>query len=291
MRLIFIKALLVLACLIPILPAAGADSESRFIRIQRNENREPVALQTVVAKYVPAGSEKGVEIDLVAVVHIGEKAYYERLNKEFEKYDAVLYELVGPEGNKPPKGGEKKSDNPVALLQQGMKLFLRLEHQLEVVDYQKANFIHADLSPEGMKKAMKEHGDDEITIVLGVIADFLRKKNLDAEKPEPQAPDISLTDLLNPIKFKRMMAQQFEDAGGDVSLGGTINRLLLEDRNKACIKVLQQQLTAGKKKIAIFYGAAHMPDFDKRLKEDFGMRLTESEWITAWNLADDGPRI
>ena len=290
MRLIF-KALLVLACLIPILPAAGADySEARFIRIQRNENREPVALQTVVAKYVPASSEKGVEIDLVAVVHIGEKAYYERLNKEFEKYDAVLYELVAAEGNKPPKGGEKKSDNPVAMLQQGMKLFLRLEHQLEVVDYQKANFIHADLSPEGMKKAMKEHGDDEITIVLGVIADFLRKKNLDADKPEPQAPDISLTDLLNPKKFKRMMAQQFEDAGGDVSLGGTINRLLVEDRNKACIKVLQQQLTAGKKKIAIFYGAAHMPDFDKRLKEDFGMKLTESKWITAWNLADDAPK-
>ena len=94
MRLIF-KALLVLACLIPTLPAAGADySEARFIRILRNENREPVALQTAVVKYVPASSEKGAEIDLVAVVHIGEKAYYERLNKEFEKYDVVLYELV-----------------------------------------------------------------------------------------------------------------------------------------------------------------------------------------------------
>ena len=47
-------------------------------------------------------------------------------------------------------------------------------------------------------------------------------------------------------------------------------------------------MTAGKKIIAIFYGAAHMPDFDKRLKEDFGMKRTESEWITAWNLADGG---
>ena len=289
MRLIF-KALLVLACLIPTLPAAGADSESRFIRIQRNENRDPVALQTAIAKYVPAGGQQGVEIDLVAVVHIGEQAYYERLTKEFEKYDAVLYELVAPEGNKPPKGGEKKSDNPVALLQQGMKLFLGLIYQLEVIDYQKPNLIHADLSPEGMKKAMKERGDDEMTIILGVIADFLRKKNLNADKPEPQVPDISLTDLLNPNKFKKLMAQQFEDAGGDVSLGGTIDRLLVEDRNKSCIKVLQQQLTVGKKKIAIFYGAAHMPDFDKRLKEDFGMKRTESEWITAWNLADDGPR-
>jgi len=288
MRLIF-KALLVLACLIPTLPAAGADFRNpEFIRIQRNENRDPVALQTAIAKYVPAGGEKGAEIDLVAVVHIGEQAYYERLNKEFEKYDALLYELVAPEGNKPPKGGEMKSDNPLAMLQQGMTFFLGLEHQLEVVDYRKSNFIHADLSPEGMKKAMKERGDDKMTIILGVIADLLRKRNLDADKPEPQPPDISLADLLNPMKFKRMMAQQFEDAGGDVSLGGTINRLLVEDRNKACIKVLQQQLTAGKKKIAIFYGAAHMPDFDKRLKEDFGMKRTESEWITAWNLADDG---
>jgi hypothetical protein len=286
----FFKAVLLLACLFPSLPAAGADSESRFIRVQRNENREPVALQTVTAKYVPAGGERGVEIDLVAVVHIGEKAYYERLNREFEKYDAVLYELVAPEGKKPPTDGEMKSDNPVAMLQQGMKRFLRLQHQLEVIDYQKANFIHADLSPEGMKKAMKERGDDEITIVLGVMADLLRKRNLNADKPEPQVPTISLADLLSPIKLKRMMAQQFEDAGGDAVLGGTINKLLVEDRNKACIKVLQQQLTAGKKKIAIFYGAAHMPDFEKRLKEDFGMKRIESEWITAWNLADDGPR-
>src|SRR5215213_4289764 len=173
MRLV-LKALLVLAYLIPTLPAAGADVRNpEFIRIQRNENRDPVVLQTAITKYLPAGGEKSVEIDLVAVVHIGEKAYYERLNKEFEKYDAVLYELVAPEGIKPPKSGEQKSDNPLAMLQQGMKFFLRLEHQLEVVDYGKANFVHADLSPEGMRRAMKERGDDEMTVLIGVVADIL----------------------------------------------------------------------------------------------------------------------
>lgn len=247
-----IKALLVLLFLAPTLAAAEPNPESSFLRIQRDEIREPVALQTVIAKYVPASGAKGVEIDLVAVVHIGEKAYYERLNKEFEKYDTVLYELVAPEGIKPPKSGEQKSDNPLAMLQQGMKFFLRLEHQLEVVDYGKANFIHADLSPEGMRRAMKERGDNEMTVFLGVIADFLRKKNLGADRPAPQTPDISLNDLVKPTKFKRMMAQQFADAGGDVVLGRTVNQLLVEDRNKACMKVLQQQLAAGKKKIAIF---------------------------------------
>jgi len=126
-----IKTLLVLVCLLQTLAAAGADTVSRFIRIQRNENRDPVALQTVIAKYAPAG-QQDVEIDLVAVVHIGEQGYYRRLNKEFEKYDAVLYELVATEGSRPPTGGERKSDNPLGMLQLGMKFFLRLEHQLQV---------------------------------------------------------------------------------------------------------------------------------------------------------------
>ncbi len=30
--------------------------------------------------------------------HIGEKEYYEALNKRFEGYDVVLYELVAPAG-------------------------------------------------------------------------------------------------------------------------------------------------------------------------------------------------
>ena len=283
-----IKTLLVLLFLAPTLAAADLNPESSFLRIQRDESREPVALQTVIAKYVPASGAKGVEIDLVAVVHIGEKSYYERLNREFEKYDTVLYELVAPEGIKPPKSGEQKSDNPLAVLQKGMKFVLRLEHQLEAVDYGKANFIHADLSPEGMRTAMKERGDNEMTVFLGVVADFLRKRNLSADKPPPQTPDIGLNDLLKPTKLKRMMAQQFEDAGGDIVLGRTVNQLLVEDRNKACMKVLQQQLAAGKKQIAIFYGAAHMPDFDKRFQEDFDMKRTTSEWIDAWSLAADG---
>jgi len=284
MRLIT-KTLFVLICLVPTLPAAGVDTETRFIRIERDAKRDPVALLTAIAKYSPVSGERGVEIDLVAVVHIGEKAYFERLNKELEKYDAVLYELVAPEGNKP-AGGEMKSDNPVAILQQGMKYFLRLQHQLEIVDYKKPNFIHADLSPEGMRKAMRERGDDATTIILGVIADFMRKRNLDADKPDQQSPDITLDDLLNPNKLKRIMAQQFENAGGDTTLGPTIDKLLVEDRNKAAIRVLRQQLAMGKKKIAIFYGAAHMPDFDRQLKQDFGMVRTNSDWLTAWILVE-----
>src|ERR1700741_2648233 len=101
-----IKTMLVLLFLAPTLATAEPNPDSSFLPIQRDKSREPVALQTAIAKYVPASGAKGAEIDLVAVVHIGEKAYYERLSKEFEKYDTVLYELVAPEGAKPPKSGE-----------------------------------------------------------------------------------------------------------------------------------------------------------------------------------------
>ena len=276
-----IKALLVLVFLLPTLAAAQRTSDSDFIRIQRDSSGEPVALQTAITKYV---GEKDVEVDLVSAIHIGDRSYYQRLNEEFAKYDVVLYELVAPEGTRPSRGGER-SDNPLAMLQQVMKLVLRLEHQLEAVDYSKTNFVHADLSLEGMRRAMKDRGEDEMTVMITVIKEILEKMNRDAGKPSSQAVDIDpLELLLNPNKLKRIFAEQLVQAGGDVGFGRTFNQLIVIDRNKACLEVLKQQLKAGKKKIAIFYGGAHLPDLDKRLRDDFGMKRTTSEWVKAWSL-------
>jgi hypothetical protein len=76
--------------------------------------------------------------------------------------------------------------------------------------------------------------------------------------------------------------EQMADGTG---LGKTLNQLLIDDRNAACMKVFQQQLARGKKKIAIFYGAAHMPDFERRLIQDHGMKRQSVEWYNAWDLA------
>ena len=45
-----------------------------------------------------------------------------------------------------------------------------------------------------------------------------------------------------------------------------------------------QQIAAGKKKIAIFYGSAHMPDFESRLLQNFGMQRQSVLWLDAWDL-------
>ena len=41
---------------------------------------------------------------------------------------------------------------------------------------------------------------------------------------------------------------------------------------------------AGKKKIAIFYGAGHMTDIEKHLEADFHLERSADQWLTAWKL-------
>ena len=278
--------LLMLALLTPTSATAQSTTLSNFVRIDRDSKGAPAALQTAVAKYVPASGVKGVEIDLVAVIHVGERSYYQHLNKAFEQYDVVLYELVAPEGSRPRRDSEPQFGNPLALMQQLMKWGLRLEHQLEAVHYDKLNFVHADLSVEGMRKAIRDRGESEMTVFMSMIGELMQKMQQGAGKPGPQNPTVTIEDLMRPTALKRLMAEQLASAGGDVGFGKTVMRSLIDDRNAACMQVLARQLAAGKKKIAIFYGAAHMPDFDKRLRETHGLRRVSDEWINAWNLAD-----
>lgn len=282
-------------------PAEKKVEAPKYLRLQRDEDKNPTAMETAIVRFVPAGGEKGVEVELIGVVHIADKAYYKKLNKRFEQYDAMLYEMVGPQGVKPEKG--KGADNPIAFLQKLGKVVLDLDLQTDVIDYNKKNFVHADLSPEEMAEAMKKRGDDGLTVTLGAVADILRQQNLqeqkqkekkekekDGAKPKEEEFDFFalLADPEGAVKMKRMMAEQFENLEG--GLGPTLNNILITDRNAAAAKVLQKEIAKGKKKIAIFYGAAHMPDFEKRLKDDFGLKRDKEEWLKAWDLKEGKER-
>src|SRR5262249_46075330 len=236
---------------------------------------------------------KGVTVDLVSAVHVGDRGYYQKLDKLLGEYDVVLYELVAPQGTRIPKGGKRDSDNPLAFLQQIMKTILGLELQTEQIDYTRKHFVHADLSPEEMMEVVRKRGDDGITLLLGITADFLRLQNLQEMKrqkePAKAEPDIDPLELLldpnGPVKLKRLMAQQMAEAESPAAgLGQTLTTILIADRNQAALKVFQKELAKGTKKIAIFYGAGHMTDFEKRLREDFGLKKEREQWLQAWDL-------
>ena len=265
---------------------------TRFIRLKRDSEGNPIALQTSLTRY--EDPQRRIVIDLIGAVHIGEANYYKRLNKQFTLYDAVLYELVAPAGTRVPAGGHA-ADNPIAWLQQAAKDALGLESQLDRIDYQRDNFVHADLSLQQMGDKMRERGDTPLTLGLSALAEMLREQNRKAESEhgapadEPSIESMGLNDFINlidnPLELKRLLATQFAETGAlERGLGPRLNQLLVADRNQAAMEVLHRELAAGKRKIAIFYGAAHLPDFERRILEQLELKRTHHVWVDAWDL-------
>lgn len=256
-----------------------------FLRVVRDDSKEPIALQTSIVRYVPAGKEfKGATVDLIGAVHVGDKSYYEELNKAFEAYDAMLYELVAPEGTKIPKGGARERANPVSGMQRGMQSMLELEFQLDQIDYTKENFVHADMSPEEFSKSMKDKNESMLGIMFrmmgqGAKAQAQNGGNSDAE----MLFAFFAKDRAN--RLKKAMAVQFENLEGQMSvLEGKDGSTIITERNKKALLVLRRELDAGKKNIAIFYGAGHLADMHERLLSEFNLKKDSERWITAWKL-------
>ena len=273
----------------PVAKPAAKKSDLKYIRVVKNDKEEPIALETSVIRFIPKAddaSKPTVEVDLIGAVHVGEKSYYEELNRRFKKYDAVLYELVAPEGKKPAKDTEKGiPTHPIAGLQVGMQSMLNLEHQLQHVDYQQANFIHADMSPEEFDKKMKDRGESFMQMFFRAMGHGLAQQG----KKDGGTKDTELFFALfakdRALKMKRAMAEQFENLEEQMSvLEGDNGSTIITERNRKALEVLRREMGKGTKKIAIFYGAGHFPDMEQRLLDEFGLKRVNEEWVTAWKL-------
>ncbi len=266
--------------------------EAKFIRLTRDGQQRPLVMETAVVRY-GSPATPGVEIDLVGAVHVGDRAYYDELNKLFEKYDVVLYELVAPEGTRVPKGGRKgPSTHPIGAMQDGMSSVLELAHQLNCVDYTKKNFVHADMSPEDFSKTMAERGESFFQIFLRLMGTGMAQ-SAGGGGMSDSALLMALFSKDRATVLKTIMAEQFESLEGSMSaLDGPGGSTIITERNKRCFEVLDKQLAQGQKRIAVFYGAGHLPDMERRLIADYGMKRGSETWLPAWQLQSpkaDGP--
>jgi hypothetical protein len=267
---------------------AARKAAEKFLRIVRDAAGEPTAMQTSIVTYKPKGDDrKGLVVDLIGAVHVGDGDYYDKLNKAFEEYDVVLYELVAPEGTKIPKGGKREGGtHPVGAIQMAMKDILDLEFQLEKVDYTPKNFVHADMSPDEFSKTMESRGESFLQMYFKMMGAAIAQQ---AGKKGGGSSDAEiLFALFSPdraFRLKRVMAQQFEDLGGTMTMiEGPEGSTIIGERNRKAFEVLKKEIAAGKKKIGVFYGAGHMPDMEKRLAADFELHPGEVKWIDAWDL-------
>ncbi|MBJ05935.1 MAG: hypothetical protein CMO40_02295 [Verrucomicrobiaceae bacterium] len=262
-------------------PAAEGDAPEATDFIRIDENDKAARLQTSVTTY-----QKGaVTVDLIGAVHIADKKYYEHLNDSFKKYDVLLFEMVGGEqmvDGAFPGQQEARGDIQASFLRgmvDGMSRFLKLSSQVQEIDYSPKNFVHADLTMKQFEKRQKEKGESLFGFALAAAQ---QAQNEGVEQPNPARLIAALLSGNSDGLKLEMMKSLGQGDDQIAALAG--NNVIIGDRNAKCIRVLRKQLQKGKKRVGIFYGAAHNPDLEDRLLK-MEYQKGKQHWITAWDVS------
>jgi len=276
-------------CLILIgfsIPVQAESLQQVFFRVVHEESmpeRASSALQVAVSDY---RLSNGALVSLVSAVHIGDKEYYQKLNELFRSYDIVLYELVGPPGATPVPGAQR--GGLVNVLQEGFARFLFASLQLDEIDYSLPNFVHADVSLEDFQREAKSRGENFSVLLGKVMLNLLLASTVQQmDSVTFSAPEVIALYL--DVSARRLFFAEslvhYTKTFSSTSLS-PIEYYLLDFRNARVLRVLRDVLRSQPRpeRIAIFYGAAHMADIERRLLHEFGGRLVETRWITAWQL-------
>lgn len=262
-------------------PHALADG-TQFARVAENSARHPLALQLAVASYIVPGSD--VQVDLISAIHIGDKAYYKELNERFKDYDSMLYELIAPK-DAVHSERDPESQSIISSTQIAMKDMLALSFQLDEIDYSAANFVHADLSPTELSASMDERGESLYVYFWRLFYASFSEYARDPLGLNSLSLFSAMLSKDSDNAFKVMLAYEMTDLKKhNEILGEDSESAVIGARNQRAIDVLKEQLAGGDKRVAIFYGVAHMPDMEKRLLEQLELEYLDTAWIDAWRL-------
>jgi hypothetical protein len=237
----------------------------------------------------------GQQVDLVGVVHIADDAYFQELNRRFDSYDSVLFELVGDPRNVtqvPPevlrRYAEQEYTGSLSTLQMAAGKYLNLVFQLGAIDYTKKNMVHADASAAQFKQMQYERGENLLTL-------FIRAMNAQF-KPGPHSAAMYelntfalIRILLSPdsaTEFKKSLARVFDQSESMMAhMEADGGSAILTGRNDVALKKLQEVLADRKqRRVAVFYGSGHMPGIEAELIGKMKARVLGEEWLAAWTI-------
>lgn len=312
----------------------GGNSISDFLRFKKGSDGGG-ELQSAIVSYKKRFPwsllNPFLQVDLVSTVHIGDKVYFETLQKQLAPFDCVLYEMVTSRENL--KNGRiitatKKRKrswgfNIFSGIQRQMAGMLMLDFQLDCLDYQAENWVHADLDSETFDLLQDERGENFFTYASDVTLKSTkgmvqstsarddpnpwRSKLLWASRTLPmplvglliiggvcadgeseeldysELKALSRLDLVSAVKVFLAKALTSEFIQYTVDEEED-DSVIIGERNRVAIEELQRAIDEGHKKIAILYGGGHMPDLGRRLKDEFELIPFHVQWITAWSM-------
>ncbi|MFO0828026.1 MAG: hypothetical protein U0572_07730 [Phycisphaerales bacterium] len=161
---------------------------------------------------------------------------------------------------------------------------LGVTFQLDAIDSSKPNWQSSDMSIDQLEARFAEAGADATMLMgmmdgssllgklAGLMLDFVGKN------PQMQA------------MAKLMLVEALGAAEGGLGGGGAmpvsmekLMKVILLERNAVVLKDLRDVIDHRKdvKSVAIFYGAGHMGDLERRLCDEFGYAPTNTTWTVA----------
>ena len=278
-------------------PFADETDTSAVVRVRYSDKAptRAIALETAVLHFESKSDDKdAATVDLIGAVHIADAGYYAQLNQLFTEYDVVLYELVAEEGTRlDPKKTVKSDESPgfIGRVQNGFADLLKLDHQLHHIDYTSRNMMHADMDPDMFMKRMFTDGEFAGIFSRTMTQSFRQSAESDKTAGRMFGSFMATRDKSLGLKrvFAAEMCKQIENQlwifeGDD---GST----LIRERNGYALAKLREVINRGEKKIAIFYGAAHLYDFREQLEASFDMKPVKVTWVKAWDMGESSENV
>lgn len=275
-------------------------AETDYLRIRSAPDTSD-CLEVAVRSFAVGDQDNPLQLQLVGVSHIGTEAYYQEIRELLAKADVVLFE--GVDGNQPAfKQASSEEGRKRSTLQSNLALALGLVFQLHHIDYNQPHFINSDLTSVQLM-ALFDGGEmpEDTPAARAEMENLIENMEQDGVRGEIAASVLAFLDT-RPGWAKGMrwgMVNILGNVTGNVSdYTGlpdhlrTLMYVLIEKRNEKVMADIhhQLQILAPGQTLAVFYGAAHMHDFEKRIQETYKAEILHTAWLTAFcgNLQTSG---
>jgi hypothetical protein len=133
-----------------------------------------------------------------------------------------------------------------------------------------------------------ERGETAATLFIRAM-----KSQLDGELNSSAASELDTFGLIRILtardsatEFKKALAKNFDQMEAmTAAMEGSEGSVVLSGRNAVATKKIREVLASRKqRRIAVFYGGAHMPGIETSLVRDLKAKVSGEEWLAAWTM-------
>jgi hypothetical protein len=240
------------------------------------------AVQTSSVEYSAPGGA-GPQVWLIGVCHMGTLEYFRAVQQRLDAQTVVLFE--GADVDEIQCGLVASVDDPGP--RQRLSEVLGLTWQLQGIDYRRPHFINSDLPWDEVEQQVSAL----IAAHSGARARKILEDALARIQGSPGAHEMLKPLLAGPPETTRLL---FVEGLPRHELDGSatnelpelkaLSEIIITKRNAVVMRDLRAQLALLKhgQSVAIFYGANHMPELARRLRDELHYTAGPERWDTAF---------